>query len=577
MRTAALRHAGAAATAAALVGAIAAPASATAAPASTQTISYHGYQATVPASWRVVDLAKDPTACVRFDTPSVYLGHPGDQSRCPAHLVGRTVGLVVEPLDQTVAARVTGDVALAARGGAAAPATAITRDGTITVAVEQAGVLVTASHAPDTEDAVRQVLEHATVTKGGTPASLPRAAAASTLAAAGPQPGNYLGKGFDACGAPSQSFMDKWLASSPYRAVGVYISGASRGCSQPNLTSTWVSTQTGKGWHLIPIDVAYQAPCTSFSQKISTTPATARSQGSGEAQTAANAAAALGLPAGSAIYSDIEGYNSTASCKASVLSYLSGWTEKLHALGYLSGVYSSAASGIKDAGSAYNDSTYTRVDHLWFAWWNSAADTNTGSYVPASYWANHQRLHQYANKTETWGGSSLNIDVNYLDVGTGTVTPPSGCAAAGVNFTSYPQLNANASGAQVTAAQCLLQSAGYLAGELDPSGVFDAVTVQATKDFQTAKALSVTGSVDSHTWTALLSAGDTPMLRSGSTGAAVERLQRTLTAALGQTVGIDGQFGSLTDQAARSYQSSRGLQVDGIVGAASWAAMQAGK
>jgi peptidoglycan hydrolase-like protein with peptidoglycan-binding domain len=577
MKRAALRHAGAAVTAAALVGAVAAPVTTTAAPASTRTISYHGYQAVVPASWRVVDLARDPNACVRFDIPSVYLGHPGDQSTCPSHLVGRTAGLVIEPLDQTVAPRVSRDVALAGRGSAAAPRTAVTRDGTIEVAVESAGVLVTASHAPDTEDAVRQSLEHASLAAGAEPASIPRETANASLAASGPQPGSYLGKGFDTCGAPSQSFMDKWLASSPYRAIGVYTSGASRGCSQPNLTSSWVTTQTGKGWHLIPIDVAYQAPCSSFSQRISTTPATARSQGSGEAQTAAAAAQALGLPAGSAIYSDIEGYTPSSSCTGGVLSYLSGFTEKLHALGYLSGLYSSGASGIKDAAAAYNNTAYTRVDHLWFAWWNKVADTNAGSYAPASYWANHQRLHQYNNLTETWGGSSLNIDTNYLDVGTGTPPPVSPCAGVNLNATSYPQLNSGATGAQVTAAQCLLQSAGYLPNNLDPSGVLDATTAAAVKAFQQAVGLAATGAIDSHTWTALLSAGDTPTLRSGSTGAAVERLQRALTAALARTVAIDGQFGAGTDTAVRNYQTAHALGTDGIVGAKSWVALQAGK
>ena len=34
--------------------------------------------------------------------------------------------------------------------------------------------------------------------------------------------------------------MSAW-AGSPYRAIGVYIGGLNRGCSQPNLTASWVS------------------------------------------------------------------------------------------------------------------------------------------------------------------------------------------------------------------------------------------------------------------------------------------------------------------------------------------------
>ncbi len=61
-------------------------------------------------------------------------------------------------------------------------------------------------------------------------------------------PGNFTGYGFDQCVAPTQAAMDSWLTSSPYSAVGIYISGDSRGCmDQPNLTPAWVSTQLRNG------------------------------------------------------------------------------------------------------------------------------------------------------------------------------------------------------------------------------------------------------------------------------------------------------------------------------------------
>src|ERR1044071_99276 len=47
----------------------------------------------------------------------------------------------------------------------------------------------------------------------------------------------YVGLGFDACTAPSRRSMLAW-AGSPYRAIGVYIGGLNRGCSQPNLTAS---------------------------------------------------------------------------------------------------------------------------------------------------------------------------------------------------------------------------------------------------------------------------------------------------------------------------------------------------
>src|SRR5215213_6187431 len=105
-------------------------------------------------------------------------------------------------------------------------------------------------------------------------------------------PGNFTGYGFDQCTAPTQASMDAWLNSSPYWAVGIYISGDSRACtSQPNLTPTWVSTQLAKGWLLL-ITLGPQASCTTrprYLQQVRINPSPtdaysiARSQGRGEA------------------------------------------------------------------------------------------------------------------------------------------------------------------------------------------------------------------------------------------------------------------------------------------------------
>jgi photosystem II stability/assembly factor-like uncharacterized protein len=47
--------------------------------------------------------------------------------------------------------------------------------------------------------------------------------------------------GFDRCSAPSTNNMQTWWNTSPFFDVGVYIGGSSRSCSNPNLTSTWVT------------------------------------------------------------------------------------------------------------------------------------------------------------------------------------------------------------------------------------------------------------------------------------------------------------------------------------------------
>ncbi|MGW2841182.1 peptidoglycan-binding protein [Streptomyces sp. NPDC001493] len=143
-----------------------------------------------------------------------------------------------------------------------------------------------------------------------------------------------------------------------------------------------------------------------------------------------------------------------------------------------------------------------------------------------------------------------------------------------LSFSSYTTQQSGSSGAQVKAVQQLLNTQGYEAGSVD--GVFGAATTSAVQAFQRARGLSADGIVGAKTWTALLSAGTTPDLRQGSAGEDVKRLQRSLTAALGSTVSVDGDFGSGTATAVRTFQTDHGLSVDGIVGTATWTALQSG-
>lgn len=55
-------------------------------------------------------------------------------------------------------------------------------------------------------------------------------------------------------------------------------------------------------------------------------------------------------------------------------------------------------------------------------------------------------------------------------------------------------------------------------------------------------------------------------------GEAVTKLQNALVAA-GITLSVDGDFGDTTAQAVRTFQGQRGLKPDGIVGPATWAAL----
>lgn len=55
-----------------------------------------------------------------------------------------------------------------------------------------------------------------------------------------------------------------------------------------------------------------------------------------------------------------------------------------------------------------------------------------------------------------------------------------------------------------------------------------------------------------------------PILQKGSKGDAVRALQALLK------IGVDGDFGNITDKAVRTYQTAQGLTSDGIVGEKTW-------
>ena len=223
-------------------------------------------------------------------------------------------------------------------------------------------------------------------------------------------PGDFTGYGFDQCVGPTQRAMNTWLRTSPFLAVGIYISGDSRGCRhQPNLTPTWVANQLRKGWRLLPITLGPQASChPSFpryddDESIKPKPGKndryrpARRQARAEAGTAVEAAQDLGIVAGSTLWYDLEGFDITnRHCRESALAFLSAWTERLHTLDYVSGVYSSAGSGIKmlDDARVKRPGEVTLPDRIWIARWDGRANTQT-DYIRDDGWLPGGRMKQY--------------------------------------------------------------------------------------------------------------------------------------------------------------------------------------
>ncbi|NEA34619.1 DUF1906 domain-containing protein [Streptomyces sp. SID13031] len=226
----------------------------------------------------------------------------------------------------------------------------------------------------------------------------------------------FTGLAFDTCTAPTVAQMTAWKAS-PYKAVGIYFGGVNRGCAQPQLTASWVSTVTRMGWRLIPIYMGYQAPCTTRPNAVKMTVPSAATQGTAQAADAVAKAAALGILPGSALYGDMEHYAvSDATCRATVLRYLSAWTKELHRRGYISAVYAHQDSGARHLAEVYNSTAYARPDAVWIARWDQSSTLTGWPLISDRYWSVGQRAKQYrGDHTETYGGVTLNIDNDRFD------------------------------------------------------------------------------------------------------------------------------------------------------------------
>ncbi|MBJ7358588.1 glycoside hydrolase domain-containing protein [Nocardioides sp.] len=416
-----------------------------------------------------------------------------------------------------------------------------------------------------------------------------------------PTPGDFTGYGFDQCLTPEQYKMNAWLESSPFLAVGIYISGKSRACrDQPNLTPAWVSTQLKKGWRLLPITLGPQADCLDRFPRYGDDPTInpkpgrkgrygkARKQGVAEATTAVAEATRLGIVPGSTLWYDLEGFNvNNTTCRESALRFLSGWTTQIRQLGYVSGVYSSVGSGIKmlDDARVERPGVFALPDRIWLARWDGVANTSS-DYIREDGWRPGGRVKQYkGGHDERWGGVRINIDSNYLELGNGSVAPAEvRCGGTRVSFKEYPRLAPPKAGQRpgerkVTALKCLLREQSVYSGNL--RGTYSPKLVQAIKAWKQARGLKTTKAWSQRNWVMLFAVADgggaNPVLKVGSTGDDVRRLQRALNAADGATqLPVTGVFDGFTERAVRAYQARTGLEGSGVAGSQTWAALAAG-
>jgi hypothetical protein len=473
----------------------------------TKTVSYDGYQVTVPASWPVFDLNTEPARCVRYDVHAVYLGNPGPDQLCPPHLVGRTDTVSIGSPAAFQRAAVTAQPALPGTTGGeqvrALPslnaaimldssshqlrvAMRSVSDAVITATYgtspgDMARLLATLRRAPvrtraarparvEVRPAVLQVPAPARlvpVRPAPAPVPVPTPALAAPVVAPAPVPlpapvsvrlvpdqdvipdgdGTIVitipsetitlpehqpdidptptsaptptpvppgpphpvaARGFDTCTAPSLRAMRAWRAK--YAVVGVYIGGSNMACDYGNLSASWVRAATRMGWGLLPTYVGPQAPCYGAGDMIN--PRHAAAQGQAAGLDAAMDAAAFGLPAHSPVYYDMEAYDeANPGCVTGVLRFLSAFTKALNSRGYVSGVYSSADSGILDLQSAAALRTMTEPQAIWFALWDGKPSLIATQVLKAHPWAVTQRVKQFAGShLQRIGGFRLDID-----------------------------------------------------------------------------------------------------------------------------------------------------------------------
>ena len=210
------------------------------------------------------------------------------------------------------------------------------------------------------------------------------------------------------------------------------------------------------------------------------------------------------------------------------------------------------------------------------------AGLGIGTITPAGgtiAWDDPTTTEVVANKSYGW--TYTPTDTNYT-TRTGTIKLWSKSSGSGSGRTvavvapDMPMLYRGCTGDAVKTLQEKLNAKGFDSGNVD--GIFGAKTYAAVTAFQKANGLGVDGIVGKLTWAKLYDATPVnvtpvttqPMLRTGSRGDAVRKLQEMLNAK-GYTCGnVDGIFGSKTYAAVLAFQKANGLAADGIVGPLTW-------
>ncbi|SRR5579883_209900 len=135
-----------------------------------------------------------------------------------------------------------------------------------------------------------------------------------------------------------------------------------------------------------------------------------------------------------------------------------------------------------------------------------------------------------------------------------------------------PILKLNSTGATVRELQELLNKRLSAPQRLSVDGIFGESTEIAVKQVQFQFLLKQDGIAGPQTWQSLRADAPVgkPVLRRGSVGEDVERVQNVLKIVSLYSGVTDGNFGSATEAAVKKLQQNKGLIVDGVISNQTW-------
>jgi GH25 family lysozyme M1 (1,4-beta-N-acetylmuramidase) len=198
-----------------------------------------------------------------------------------------------------------------------------------------------------------------------------------------------------------------------------------------------------------------------------------------------------------------------------------------------------------------NYSGFAGTDALWIANYSGSYGTLPSGWSSYTIWQTADSG-TFPGDQDVFNGSV--DDLKTFALGSYTPPPPP-------PVVSWPLVQQGQTGRQVTTVQYLLNAHG---AALDPDGDFGPATKTAVVSFQSSKGLQKDGIVGANTWQALV-----VTVQQGSTGAAVDAVQAELNAH-GASLPVNGVFDAGTAAAVESFQSSKGLDPDGVVGPDTW-------